>query len=138
MNEIFFLELSKIQPSQLFISKRKLRKVKKKMTQNNGTIDPIPIKKIGEELVYTDGHTRAFAAFKMGINKIPVEWEDENLDWEMYEVCVKWCKDNGIFTIKDLENRIVTHKKYKIVWYERCKIMQKEIEKNRLQINSKY
>ena len=128
MKEIFLFELLKIQPSQLYISKRKLRKVKKKIKRNDNKIEPVPIKKIGVDFVCTDGHTRTFAAYQMGLNKIPFEWEDEELDWEMYKICINWCKERGIFTIKDLENRVVNHSKYKKLWYKRCKIMQQEVE----------
>ncbi|MHA1367449.1 MAG: hypothetical protein ACTSP5_13700, partial [Candidatus Heimdallarchaeota archaeon] len=66
-----------------------------------------------------------------GYQEIIVEWEDEDLDWEMYEVCVQWCKDDKIFSAKELAKRIISHKDYKLLWYKKCEIMQKEITMKR-------
>lgn len=131
LNEIFLMPLSNIQPSQLYISKKKLKVIEEKIKKANGKIDPIPIKKLGNDIIYTDGHTRAFAAYKMGLEEIEIEWEDEDLDWEMYEICVVWCRSEQIFTIKDLENRVIPHKNYEILWYNRCDILHKEIQQRR-------
>jgi len=65
--------------------------------------------------LYTDGHTRAFAAYQAGLTKIPVIWEDDELDWEMYKICIQWCRDEGLFTIADLSSRVITHKNYEIL-----------------------
>ncbi|MHA1462434.1 MAG: hypothetical protein ACTSQ0_05130 [Candidatus Heimdallarchaeota archaeon] len=128
------MALSKIQPSQLYISEKKLASIKEKITKN-GTVelDPIPIKKLGEDVIYTDGHTRAFLAYQKGDKEITVEWDDDELDWEMYEICVQWCKDEKIFSIADLQKRIVPHKKYEVVWYKRCKTLHTEIALKRAQ-----
>ena len=132
MSELFKFSLSKIQPSQLYISKAKLSSVKKEMVGKEfDSIEPIPIKKMGEEIIFTDGHTRAFLAYQLGYKEITVEWETEDLDWEMYEICVQWCMDEGIFTIADLVDRVVPHKRYEIVWYKRCENLHAEIEQKR-------
>ena len=127
------MELAKIQPSQLYISEDKLASVKTKIAGKDiAELEPIPIKKLGNDIIYTDGHTRAFLAHQMGLAEILVEWEDEDLDWEMYKICVQWCKDEGIFTIVDLEKRVVPHKQYEIVWYKRCDVLHAEIEQKRM------
>lgn len=128
------MEISNIQPSQLYISKQKLAKVKEKFNlEDISTLDIIPIKKIRKNIFYTDGHTRAFAAYQEGLTKIPIIWEDEELDWEMYEICIKWCKDASIFSIADLTNRVVDQKEYEILWYKRCDDLHKKLEINRTQ-----
>jgi len=96
-------------------------------------LKPIPIKKIKNNIFYTDGHTRAFAAYQEGLTKIPIIWEDEELDWEMYEICINWCKEAGIFSIADLSTRIIDQKKYEILWYKRCDDLHKKLEINRRQ-----
>ena len=136
MPSVFKMDLAKIQPSQLYISEDKLASVKEKIVGNNlDELEPIPIKKLGDDIIYTDGHTRAFLAFQMGHSEITVEWEDEDLDWEMYKICVQWCKDEEIFSIADLEKRVVPQKKYEIVWYKRCEKLHSEIEQKRAQNN---
>ncbi|MFW9922695.1 MAG: hypothetical protein ACFFDW_05315 [Candidatus Thorarchaeota archaeon] len=128
MAEVFELELIKIQPSQLYISKKKLEIILTKFNPTDiNTLGVIPIKKLGQDIIYTDGHTRAFVAYLKGFEKIQAEWETENLDWEMYQECVNWCKDENIYSIVDLRTRIIEHEDYKILWYDRCEKMQKEI-----------
>jgi len=125
------MELSEIQPSQLYISSRKLNSVMKNFASKPSLMEPIPIKELGGRVVFVDGHTRAFAALLHRFPKVPVYWEDEELDWEAYETCVRWCLEEKIYTIADLKNRIVSHQKYKKLWYERCAKMQKKLKAKR-------
>jgi hypothetical protein len=138
MNSAFNMKYSDIQPSQLYISKKKLAKVKKKFNSTDiSTLEAIPIKKIGNQIFYTDGHTRAFAAYQAGFKEIPLVWEDEELDWEMYEICIKWCKDAGIYSIADLSDRIIDQKEYKFLWYKRCDELHKKLTSIRKSKSSK-
>lgn len=138
MARIFKMALSKIQPSQLYISEKKLASIKEKITKNGiDELEPIPIKKLGEDIIYTDGHTRAFLAYQNGDKEIAVVWDEDDLDWEMYEICVQWCKDEAIYTIADLQKRIVPHKKYEVVWYKRCDTLHAEIDLKRAQKKQK-
>ena len=131
MTETFLMEVNKIQPSQLYISSRKLSSVMKNFASKPSLMESIPIKKLGDRIVFVDGHTRAFAALLHRFPKIPVYWEDEELDWEEYEICVRWCLEEKIHTTADLKNRIISHQQYKKLWYERCAKMQKELEAKR-------
>ena len=116
--------LDQIQPSQLFISSEKLSQV---MGDSNGltveSIEPIPIKKLKKEVIFTDGHTRALAAYLCGIPEISVFWDEDELNWEAYQICVKWCKEEGIYTIADLKDRVVSSEKYETLWIKRCTAM---------------
>ncbi|MBN1330442.1 MAG: hypothetical protein JXA54_13290 [Candidatus Heimdallarchaeota archaeon] len=128
MSNYFEIDLLTIQPSQLYISKKKLKIVQEKiLLKNIQSIGIIPIKKLDDNIIFTDGHTRAFAAFLAGFNSIYCEMETEELDWEMYKECIRWCKDDGIFTIADLKDRVVEHEDYEQLWYKRCELMQSEI-----------
>jgi hypothetical protein len=91
-------------------------------------IKPIPVKKLDNQIVFVDGHTRALATFMLGLSKIPVYWEDEELDWDEYRICVGWCMEEGINTISDLKKRIVPHRDYQVLWLDRCKKMQTDLE----------
>jgi len=138
VNSSFKMKFSEIQPSQLYISKEKLANVKEKFNSKDfSTLEAIPIKKIGEEIFYTDGHTRAFAAYQAGFTEIPVIWEEEKLDWEVYKICIKWCKEQGIFSIADLKGRVVDQKDYEILWYKRCDDLHKEFSLKPIKINNK-
>jgi len=132
MTKTFMMKLNKIQPSQLYISSEKLSEIMKTFdSANPEIIEPIPIKKLGNEIVFVDGHTRAFAAFLRDFPEVPVYWEDEELDWDAYEICVRWCKEDGIHTIADLKNRVVSQKDYETLWYARCEEMQRGLAKRK-------
>jgi hypothetical protein len=132
MPEPFEMELAHIQPSQLYISKKKLAIVNKSFDpKDKNSLGIIPVKKLNDEIIYSDGHTRAVAAYLAGYEKVLVEWEGEDLDWELYEICVKWCKDEQIYSAKDLVQRIISHKDYELVWYKKCEVLQKEISLKR-------
>ncbi|MFX1263626.1 MAG: hypothetical protein ACFFAZ_16305 [Promethearchaeota archaeon] len=127
MGETFKLYLHEIQPSQLYISQAKLDAVINGRNRGNlAMYAPIPIKELNGELVSTDGHTRGIAWLLEGYEEAEVEWETVEMDWEEYAVYVQWCKDEGVFSIEDLKNRIISHDDYKVLWYERCKAFQDE------------
>ena len=128
------LHLLKIQPSQLFISEEKLSRVMQRLNpEKPETLEPIPVKKLGGEIIYTDGHTRALAAHQRGFTEIPIVWDKDELDWEAYEICVHWCKEEGILTIADLEDRILDPGSYERLWINRCREMHKQLEAKREQ-----
>jgi hypothetical protein len=95
------------------------------------SLEPIPVKKLKDQIVFVDGHTRALAAFIHGLSSVLVYWEHEELDWEAYEICVEWCKKERIRTIGDLKDRVIPHEKYKVFWYDRCEKMQQDLKKRR-------
>ena len=125
------MELNEIQPSQLYISSEKLNSVMENFSSKPKLMEPIPIKKLGDQIIFVDGHTRAFAALLHRFPKVPVYWEDEELDWEAYEICVEWCRKAGIKTIADLKSRVISHQEYEKLWYARCAKMQKELKDKR-------
>jgi hypothetical protein len=131
MTKSFMMKLDEIQPSQLFINSEKLSLVMKTFDVNPRSIETIPVKKIGEQIVFVDGHTRAFAAFLKGMSEVKVYWEEDELDWDEYEVCVDWCKKEGINTIADLKERVIPSKEYQVLWLDRCEKMQRALEAKR-------
>jgi hypothetical protein len=133
MTKSFMMKLDEIQPSQLFINSEKLSLVMKTFDVNPRPIEPIPVKKIGDQVVFVDGHTRAFASFLRGMSEVKVYWEEDELDWDEYEVCVDWCKKGGINTIADLKERVIPSKEYQVLWLDRCGKMQRELEAKRNQ-----
>jgi len=55
----------------------------------------------------------------------------EELAWDVYKVCVEWCKKEEIRTIADLENRIVPQGEYERLWYARCEKLEQELKRKR-------
>lgn len=134
--ETFTMSLDKIQPSQLYVSSEKLSRVLEVLgSGDSDSIEPIPVKELNGEIVSTDGHTRALVLHMKGFSEVEVVWEDTELDWEAYEVCVAWCKEEGIFSIADLRNRIIEPPEYQMLWLDRCRKMQKELETKRSESN---
>ena len=128
------MKLSQIQPSQLYINSETLSEVIVALDRlKPDLIKPIPVKELHEEIVLTDDHTIALAAFLRGVSEVRVYWEEDELDWNAYEVCVDWCKKEGVHTIADLKSRVVSPKEYDALWVDRCKKMQQELEDRRKQ-----
>lgn len=132
LTKIFLKRLDEIQPSQLFISSEKLSQVMERFNPPvPESIEPVPIKELDGQVIFTDGHTRALAAYQIGLTEVRVIWEEDDLDWEEYSICVGWCKTEGITTIAHLKDRIVPQAEYEAVWYKRCEEMQKALEEKR-------
>jgi hypothetical protein len=62
---------------------------------------------------------------------VPVAWEEDELDWEAYEICVAWCEQEGVRTIADLCDRVVEPETYQVLWLDRCAAMHKELQARR-------
>ena len=134
MVECFRMRLGQIQPTQLYISTEKLALVLRGFDSSPpGPLEPIPVKKLGGETVMTDGHTRAFAAFLCGISEVDAYWDEDELDWEAYESCVSWCKQEGIRPVGDLVGRVVGTKEYQAKWLDRCAEMHRQLDVKRAQ-----
>ena len=134
MNKIFVMRLDEIQPSQLFISSEKLSQVMKDFDPlSPESLEPIPVKKSGNRVIFTDGHTRALTAFLCGLSEVRVFWDEDELDWEAYEICVEWCKEERIHTIAELKDRIIPPEEYEMLWLKKCEEMQQDLESIRNQ-----
>jgi hypothetical protein len=132
MAPVFQLRVDQIQLSQLYISSAKLVSVMEAFEEGNeNLLEPIPIKEIDGRLVATDGHTRLLAWFLNGHEEVDCDWEATEMDWDEYRICVQWCKEEGIHTVIDLANRVISPEEYEILWLDRCRIMQEELELKR-------
>ena len=121
MADTFTLRIEEIQPSQLYINKEKLKAVLEAFDSGKlQQLEPIPIKKLDGELVSTDGHTRLLALIMTGHVEVECEWEDLEMSWEAYRVCVNWCKDEGILNAFHLKERIIGNEEYQKLWLDRC------------------
>ncbi len=124
--------LHELQPSQFYISSRKLKAVENWFDRGDlSSFEPIPIKLINGKPVMTDGHTRAVAAIKAGLLYVPLVWEDEELDWYMYKKCVEACVKMGINSPALLADRVISDSEYRIKWHKWCDEMHAEVLKKR-------
>jgi len=117
----FLLPLSQLKPSCLCISEGKLHLVREWFDPNsNDNFDPISVKKINNHIIIIDGHTRAVAALLAGWDTVPVYWDEDDHVMQKYEFYLNWCDEEGIHSLTDLANRIVSHKDYQHLWRRKC------------------
>jgi hypothetical protein len=134
MTEIFVMKLDEIQPSQLFINSEKLANVLKDYDRlKPDSLAPVPVKNLEGRIIVTDGHTRALAAFLRGFSEVRVYWDEEDLDWEAYGICVGWCRSEGVLRIADLKDRVVSPEEFEVLWIKRCEKMEGDLESRRNQ-----
>ena len=80
----------------------------------------------------TDGHTRAVAALRAGLEAVPLVWDEDELSWDMYRACVAACREQGIESPRDLMTRIISEEEYREKWDKWCDRMQAEVDRNRI------
>jgi len=132
MGSCFYLGLGSIQPSQLYISRVKLVRVQRTWRPPRlETLAPIPVVLLDGIVTSTDGHTRALAAYREGVSGVPVYWDEDALDLEAYRICVGWCREAGIHTLRDLEGRLLAETDYQTLWLGRCQEMQATLASTR-------
>ena len=125
----FYMNLKDITPSQLYISEVKLKAVNSWFSPVEiDRYEPLPIKNLNGTILFTDGHTRALFSYLSGIEEIKVYWDEDELDWDAYNECVKWCKEEKLSWIGDLAERIITHEAYQKLWLDRCQQMQEHLK----------
>ena len=123
------LTLHDIQPSQFWISEKKLAQIGKWFNPHDlSNFEPITIKRLGGVLMMTDGHTRAVAAIRAGLRCVPLAWEMDEWDWDMYRVCVEECRARGVLSPYDLTGRVVSEADYKTLWNDWCDEMHAQVE----------
>jgi len=71
------------------------------------------------------------AAYRCGFDRVPVVWDEDDLDWEAYRICVDWCLAEGIRSALDLEGRLLVPEDYDVLWLGRCVAMQEALEVRR-------
>jgi hypothetical protein len=89
------------------------------------------VKLLDGKPVMTDGHTRAVAALRAGLTAVPLVWDEDDLDWDMYRACVQACLKRNILSPADLLAWIIPEEDYREKWDTWCDAMQAEIENSR-------
>ena len=139
MNDLPALEtltLSDLQPSQFWISEAKLEGVLRWFDPNDlSKFEPIPLKVLDGAVVMLDGHTRAVAALNAGLVRVPLIWEPDEWDWEMYRRCVRECRLRDVFSPSDLVPRVIPAEEYWEKWDAWCDRMQQEVLRERAEKN---
>ena len=129
MKDIYKLTLKDLQPSQFYISERKLASVEAWFDPADlSNFEPIPVKELDGVPVITDGHTRAVAALRVGVDRVPLVWDTDELDWRLYRACVTACRRRGILSPADLLTRIISAEEYVEQWDAWCDRLHADID----------
>lgn len=130
--ELHQIPLAQIQPSQFYLSAQKLEAVRRWFSPEDlSGFDPVPVRVLCGEVIFTDGHTRAFAAYQAGLERIPLVWDDTHQDWEAYRLCVAACRQRGIRQIAHLGDRILPMEEYRQRWNGWCDVLFEVLELQR-------
>lgn len=87
---------------------------------------PLPVHDFGNNTyTLTDGHSRAYIAYKCGVAALPVVYDNDNvvagpIGQMLYRADIDWCKRFGLSHIKQLESRILSKSRYQKLWIGRC------------------
>lgn len=135
MKDIYKLTIKDLQPSQFYISERKLASVEAWFDPADlSNFEPIPVKELDGVPVITDGHTRAVAALRVGVDWVPLVWDTDELDWRLYRACVTACRRRGILSPADLLTRIISAEEYVEQWDAWCDRLHADIDAGVIQV----
>lgn len=115
--EVFKINIEDIIVEQLTVSESKVNKVSSWIDKPEDII--IACVEIENKIVCIDGYSRLVVAYNKGFKYVYGYLEmDRNL--EFYKTCMECCREENIFTIKDLEKRVVSEKEHQRLWIDKC------------------
>lgn len=123
---IRWISLTELGLSQLYLSQDKLTAISEWFTPDALVQHPLPVHDFGNgRYTLTDGHSRAFTAWRKGMYKVPVAYDlDEIITCAvgqmLYHEAIRWCERFHLYTVPDLAARIVSGPEYVRLWHERC------------------
>lgn len=124
---IRWLSIVDLGVSQLYLSEAKIANVKKWLNPNDlSNFEPLPVHDFGNgKFTLTDGHSRAFLAYTMGISCVPCVYDNDDIvSSKMGQILYKndlcWCERFEIRSVMDLADRIVSDYVYQERWVQRC------------------
>lgn len=114
------VKITDLHPTQLYLSEKKLQDIQMLyQSEENINVDPISILAVGNRLLITDGHHRAYQALLAGQNTIPAEFDRDGGD-ALYALYAQVCEERKINSILDLKDRILPQDEYEAKWYNWC------------------
>lgn len=121
--------LKDLQPSQFYISQAKLSNIQAWFRKDDlSNFEPLPVKVLDGIPILTDGHTRAVAAILTGLESVPLVYEEDELDWNLYRYCVEQCNQKGIHSPYDLVDRVISACEYEEKWINWCEQISSKLQ----------
>ena len=113
--------------SQIYLNLNKITSVTKWFDpQCMDNFQPLTVYDFGNgKYTITDGHTRAYVAYKNGVSVLPVVYDNDEIvtgqiGQLLYKADIDWCERFKLSHIKLLGNRILNNGEYQKLWIERC------------------
>lgn len=114
------VKLTDLHPTQLYLSEKKLHDIQMlDQSEENINLDPISILAVGNRLLITDGHHRAYQALLAGQDTISAEFDQDGGD-VLYDLYAQACEERKIDSVWDFKNRILPQEEYEVKWYNWC------------------
>ena len=124
--------LKDLQPSQFYISQAKLSNIQAWFHKDDlSNFEPLPVKVLDGIPILTDGHTRAVAAILAGLESVPLVYDEDELDWNLYRYCVEQCTQKGIHSPYDLVDRVISAHDYEEKWIGWCEQIPSKLQQNK-------
>ena len=121
--------LKDLQPSQFYISQAKLSNIQAWFHKDDlSNFEPLPVKVLDGIPILTDGHTRAVVAILAGLESVPLVYEEDELDWNLYRYCVEQCNQKGIHSPYDLVDRVISACEYEEKWINWCEQISSKLQ----------
>ena len=121
--------LKDLQPSQFYISQAKLSNIQAWFHKDDlSNFEPLPVKVLDGIPILTDGHTRAVVAILAGLESVPLVYEEDELDWNLYRYCVEQCNQKGIHSPYDLVDRVISAHVYEEKWINWCEQISSKLQ----------
>ena len=123
--------LKDLQPSQFYISQAKLSNIQAWFCKDDlSNLEHLPVKVLDGIPILTDGHTRAVAAILAGLESVPLVYDEDELDWNLYRYCVEQCNQKGIHSPYDLVDRVISAYEYEEKWIGWCEQISSKLQQN--------
>jgi len=118
------IDIEDLRPSQLYLSAAKLASALDEFDEEGPDYGSLPAFEHEGEWYLSDGHTRAFAAYLVGADRVRIERDHEVrevYDFDLYLTCIDWCREADVRTVSDLAGRVLDHETFEEQWIERCR-----------------
>lgn len=113
--------------SQIYLNADKVKAIETWFDPNNlSNMEPLTVHDFGNgRYTLTDGHSRAYVAYKNGICHVPIVYDNDEivvnkLGQSLYRMDIEWCERFHLENIRDLDHRILNNDDYNQLWVVRC------------------
>ena len=114
------VKITDLHPTQLYLSEKKLQSIQLlDQSEEIINLDPISILAVGNRLLITDGHHRAYQALLAGQDMVSAEFDKDGGD-DLYALYAQACEERKIASVLDLKHRILPQDEYEAKWYNWC------------------